>query len=986
MHNYFWLSLASIIAFSLIEAPALQAAGMGDTQMVSTAPVAPIPAESFYEAVANGNYNDVVSWLDRGNVNIEEKGPEGLTPIQLAAKNGALEIAAILLKNEANCYAETSQKLTPLHFAVMSGNKNLVALFIDNDADVDAASINGVRPIHLAVQQGSQEIIDLLYAHGVQLNVKTNDALTPLHMAHSSTVADFLIQNGLDVNATDVYGQTPLHYAAENGLLDVVKLLIAHKARVDVQDKAGKTALDLARQNHHPDIVSVIQDRNNEMLRSRRMEIFRKMAVALVVPMVLVLGLLLYKRTARKKLDVKTNRLKPASKGLSWIKIGVVLMVGFLLLTLGFAYIEKKQMGTIAEARNQGAGFQQAAVRPKRKHPPCFCALSRAASKGDFSTVQKFVDQGENVNEQDRLGFTPLHIVLLSYEIGPPTQQKKDIAWLLVEKGANVNLNLDYQAESGYSLVVDPRFVELADLFDLMTLHGGDVNTKGMSGWTPLLQAVLLGNKDVVELILDKGGDVNSKGGELKQSPLHVAVEKDNLEIAQLLITKGADVNAKDKDGRPPLFFASSKALADLLVAKGAKIDMRDDAGMLPLHEIANADAAEALIAYGTDVNAQATGGHKWTPLISAAAGGRTSVVKVLLMHGADIQAKDDTGQSALDWASEYNHTECMSVLLANGARTSTEKNGLPSPLVTAILNANLNGVRKLLDAGADVNVMDAYGETPLHAATFNDKYLDTQKTSLTIARLLIDKGANVNAQTAKETISINGGPDPGQQSSPLHMAAISGNLDVATLLLEKGANVNAKTTMGVTPLHWASAANKLEIVDLLISHHADVNATDEQGRTPLHYSVTARSKEALTDFLIKHGANVNVVDRKGLTPLSYAASDKIAQLLLSNGANINARDAVGAAPLHHIVVTGAYDVVMLLLAQGADANAKDKFGETPLHWAAKAGGMAGVNGGVDALIAKGADVNMKDNAGNTPLMLAKDPSMIALLRSHGAK
>ena len=121
-----------------------------------------------------------------------------------------------------------------------------------------------------------------------------------------------------------------------------------------------------------------------------------------------------------------------------------------------------------------------------------------------------------------------------------------------------------------------------------------------------------------------------------------------------------------------------------------------------------------------------------------------------------------------------------------------------------ALLNAakaeNIYDVKRHLAAGADVNVKDMNGNTPLHSAAEKGH---KEIAELLIAKGLLFKGADVNAKN-------DGG------ITPLHGAAIGGQKEIAELLIAKGATVNAKANDGRTPLDWSANG---EIADLLRKH-----------------------------------------------------------------------------------------------------------------------------------------------------------------------
>lgn len=186
----------------------------------------------------------------------------------------------------------------------------------------------------------------------------------------------------------------------------------------------------------------------------------------------------------------------------------------------------------------------------------------------------------------------------------------------------------------------------------------------------------------------------------------------------------------------------------------------------------------------------------------------------------------------------------------------------------------NLLLFKKLLREVADVNVRYSDGRTPLHMAlSFHD--------ALDAAPFLIGRGADVNARTD-------------QGITPLHLAAEQGDMDVLRLLLAKGARVNAKTAAssldaGSTPLHKAlEAGSSMSVLRLLLDHGADVNAQNRAGIAPLHLAA-GRGMAKGGRLLMERGAKVDIRNRKGRTPLHEATSagrvDTV-RLLLAAGAD----------------------------------------------------------------------------------------------------
>ena len=229
------------------------------------------------------------------------------------------------------------------------------------------------------------------------------------------------------------------------------------------------------------------------------------------------------------------------------------------------------------------------------------------------------------------------------------------------------------------------------------------------------------------------------------------------------------------------------------------------------------------------------------------------------------------------------------------------------------------------------------------------------------MVRLLLDKGADVNAQ------------GPTTKVTALHIAMSKDYKDIALLLLDRGADFTMKDnlektpivyvrqrigepqryaptpemiklvdevekTAGGTPLHWAAYRGNRGTVSALLKKGIDVNikSTTRETFTPLHIAVRKGNKKVAA-LLIAQKANVNEKDKFNDTPLHYATETgqkDMAKMLLDNGANINATGSDGFSPLHSAVSKHNKDMVVFLLEQGADTTIKNRLGRTPLQMA----------------------------------------------------
>jgi ankyrin repeat protein len=256
------------------------------------------------------------------------------------------------------------------------------------------------------------------------------------------------------------------------------------------------------------------------------------------------------------------------------------------------------------------------------------------------------------------------------------------------------------------------------------------------------------------------------------------------------------------------------------------------------------------------------------------------------------------------------------------------------TPLMHAAAFGNLETMKLLLDAGADVNAANDFDATALLWAA-----RDPEK-----ARLLIERGANVNIQSK-------------QGRTPLMVASLSpGGTAIVALMLAKGADVNsAGGRRGDTALAVAANSGNAAAVKFLLDHGADPNKLDAGGMSPLNRASYGKRSDSVRALLLKkvdvNNANTfsgppqrnGVVNRLHITALHNASTfgpPDMVRDLLKAGANVNAPDNRGLTPLHFAVASDrpSIEIVRALLAAGADVNTADTTGETPLDWASKFG------------------------------------------------
>ena len=238
--------------------------------------------------------------------------------------------------------------------------------------------------------------------------------------------------------------------------------------------------------------------------------------------------------------------------------------------------------------------------------------------------------------------------------------------------------------------------------------------------------------------------------------------------------------------------------------------------------------------------------------------------------------------------------------------------------LIIAIVNKHPKIADYLISVGADVNLEDIDGKSPLmYACMIAD---------LALVQKLLSSGANVRARSKKG------------KTTALLLAAGYSNSDIFNKLIASGADINAKDINGFTVLHYAVEGGNIETVKLILNTGYNVNTKSNEGATAL-FRVEFVSDESLSleiaRMLIEAGADVNVKDNKGNTPLHYwAKNPSLIQLLSASGADVNARNSHGLTPLHKATYQGNISSMRKLIDAGADIYALDKDGNTPHNYA----------------------------------------------------
>ena len=513
-----------------------------------------------------------------------------------------------------------------------------------------------------------------------------------------------------------------------------------------------------------------------------------------------------------------------------------------------------------------------------------------------------------------------------------------------------------------------------------------------------------------------RGANLNARVN--NEYPLHVAVRLDRLEHTKVLLGQGpylnggealgsnrnrARLNWQNGNGESPLYLAAQLGRVNhvrALLAGRADANLVNAQGNAPIHAaaLASPDGWEGMIPLlaggGADMNAH--GGDGRTPLMIAVENGESArVLTALVKEGAEPERFDrHRGFSPLHRATGHS-VEALEALVASGADINVLDGGGLTPLLWASdmgaaydIDAESNGAKKwkdeigkrreamaleMISLGADPAVAAEDGRHPLMVMT---------ETGMSAAGLREVAAAGGLAATADA-----------RGFTPIH-AAVRRGADVVEAVLSGGADGNTPDRNGFTPLMWAATAGEEEradwggdeervfgeIVDALVRGGADPETENNDGETALGLAEAQGQPEHMVAKLrqAERDANPNGLLEDGQTPLQAALAEgdeREARRLLGLGADPNLAegdgdDNGGRRPLMIAVEERLSPEIMLALVEaGGDPALTDRHRTfTALHKATDHSPAA-----LQALVSGGADINARDAWGRTPLFWASD-------------
>lgn len=444
------------------------------------------------------------------------------------------------------------------------------------------------------------------------------------------------------------------------------------------------------------------------------------------------------------------------------------------------------------------------------------------AQKGKLEALKAALAKGISPDLQDESGTTALMMAAL--------YRRYSVARFLLEQGADPNLrnfsqwNSLMHAASGGSVKI----------IDLLIEFGSEINAVNDYGRTALIEAAYAGHLKAVESLLRAGCDLNLPSHNPEgATALTEACWQGHEEIVRLLISKGANLNDKGRYGQSLISWAAANAHTDLVLLC---LDQGIDANFLPAFSMTPLMAA---------VSARGVGPQR-----------QLETVRLLLERGAALDVRDFSGRDVYFYSggapaeiveliiSRETSEEAMKTLCLEAIRSKNKGSlkflktrGVAFPPESCLIGSGLGAdwLKFLLELGCDPN-SKADGQMQSRSAM----HIAASRGDSEALRVLIDAGGQIDG------LDANG-------NTALFDAAFAGHLECFLLLLSCGANVYHKNFLGVNLLMRAAASANSAIVSLLLQRYDfELDAQDAGGKTALSWAFypASPSLEAIEQLL----------------------------------------------------------------------------------------------------------------------------------------
>ncbi|KAK0124204.1 hypothetical protein ONS95_009184 [Cadophora gregata] len=848
---------------------------------------------------------DVVSILLKRGANLKVADPRYGTPLSAAAEKGHRRVTKLLLEGGASINGRGGWYSTPLIAAIVGKDDSIINEMLDNGANVNAQGGRHACALMAAAALGKIDLVKKLIDLGARVNDENDKGADALHSACCAgrlDVVELLLAHGADVNAKGGKHRNALNAASAEGHLEIVQVLLAAGADVEAYDSHYGNSLQAAAFYGHKDIVRVLADAGVDVNMDGGVR-----GTALV--------------SAASAGNLEMVKLL--------VELGVPMENTYDTANATIMAVRKGHEELVLYFISNGVDIDgMGELRSTEEWTP----LALAAHKGNDHLVRVLLDLGASVEAEAGLHVTPLIAAIDSDHCNPKVLE------MLLAAGSDVNelVTPGSKEKAGCALIAAVRRGNIPAM-SLLLDHGADPNAVNGDECTALMAAVRLQNEAIIDILMERGVDVNLccepnldlDADHVTVTALEVAAKYGHVTLIRRLVEAGTQLELEAED---TVFKTALQCAA----------------------YYGQSESVATLLDLGSDVHV--VGGTFGTALQAAALSQSEKCIDLLVEAGADVN-QHHVGQygTALIAAccGDYSNSEAYKTngfhaLLRYGADVNLNGGGeVPYPIIAMACHGDADGVRILIEAGADVNKTGGKWHSALQASFCDDSDTDIEKLEI-----LLNAGAEVNAVG-------------GTYGTALSCAYRSGYYTAISLLYRHGASNTIYGGKWGSALGSAISGACHTLVHQIVQRHkADVNVPCGKWGSPLSFAIVQRSddEEALIDLFLDNKADVNAVGGVNSTPLGAAVVEGepgMVKRLLDRGADPNlVWEKSGRSPLFLACQTQDMDDINMLLEAGADVHLATKRGS--ILQSAALWDDEGCVGVIERILEAGADVNAK--------------------------
>lgn len=875
----------------------------------------------------------------------------------------------LMVKNGGNINATNSAGINVV-LQCAKGGRSLreVQHLIDVGGNWRATTVDGVKVLHMAASEGHCELVKYFLSLGSNPQDRTSDAKVPLHfLAYANQgfekTLKILLKNGAEINARDSKGYNLLlSCVSEKRSLEYIAQVVKLGGDWKVKTVDGKNVVHLAAQSGHYKALEFFLELGSDL---HAHTVDGKLPIHFVA---------FAKQNFKKTLQVLAEH---------GADLNAMDAEGYNLILR--CVLEDRSLEEIRFLVELKGNW-------KAKTKLCESVLHLASSKGNVEILKCFLSLGSSVQEKTLNGRLPLHYLVYAKE------QFKEAAHILLDKGVDINATDD----RGYNLVLlsameGRKAEELKTLIDL----GAKWDAKTLSGCGVLHLAAQEGHFAVLKFFVDLGADLSEQTMDYRV-PIHfLAFSKHGFEnCLQFMVESGANINDVDDEGYNLILYlvAQGRSVQQMRYAISLggtwSTKLHNGCGVLHLAvQNGNYEAAKFFLELGLSPHDETLDSRLPIHFACFAKTHFQETVQILMEGGADINAVDDVGYNLVLYCVSCRRSHAdLKYLINFGGNWEAKTTDGRSVLHLAAFNGQLETLKMFLELGADTNLSNVDGFSPILFATFaEENFLEAvallqgagssinckNQTGQTIVMLAIQNG-----KTSEDLeMLVNCGADwkstDNEGTSPLHYAAQYGNYEALTYILSLNVDVNLKNNYGRTPLLLLAHAetNFHACLNVLLENGADVNAVDVNGENLVHKCALERSNSNEIEMVLESGGNWRSTNAFGDNVLALAVkggNPEIVKLFLTLGADVNARNFAEKTPLHslvHVNNNTFVDCLSTMLDHGGDLNAVDEEGNSLLLIAAAVTELSIEN--LNCIVTNGGNLELRNKKGESVLHLA---------------